>query len=95
MFFYRWHNQELTIKLPLDLSTVLEIYLSVGHAVLKGVARCPTSQFMFVDKKGRPFAESQSMTHFWQDFLKKMGCRVIFPPHRYIPLKTCHIYWPT
>lgn len=35
-----------------------------------------------MDKKGRPMAESQSMTIFWQDFLRKVGCRVIFPPHR-------------
>ena len=79
----RWHHQELTIKLPLELSCILEIYLAAGHKLVSSQAAGTSSDFVFMDKKGRPMSESQSMTIFWQDFLRKAGCRVIFPPHRY------------
>ena len=80
--FCRWHHQQLTIKLPLELSTILEIYLAVGHKVMCTQGGGVNTQFVFMDKKGSPMADSQSMTVFWQDLLRKVGCRVIFPPHR-------------
>ena len=82
MCWCRWHNQELTLKLPLELSCILEIYLAAGHKLVCSQAGGASSGYVFMDKKGRPMSDSQSMTLFWQDFLRKVGCRVIFPPHR-------------
>ena len=74
----------MMIKLPPELSSILEIHLRVGHPVLCQAAGASHFQYVFLDRQGRHMAGSQSMTQFWQGLLQEAHCRIIFPPHRYI-----------
>ena len=81
-FLCRWHCRQLDIELPKELSTLLEIHLTMGHRILccgTGTTHFP---YVFMDRHCKHMAESHAISHFWQTLLEQLGSRVIFPPHR-------------
>lgn len=78
----RWHHAQLLINLPVEVSSLLEIHLSLGHKVMCCDAGLTDFPYVFMDKKCNHMAQSQAMTQFWHQLLQQLGCSRIFPPHR-------------
>lgn len=81
----RWMSHQISIKLPAELSSLLEIHLRLGHRRLcqEDGANSIEYKYVFMDRHHRHMQESQSMTQFWEGLLHSLWCRVIFPPHRW------------
>ena len=66
----------IDLQLPAELQHLVALYLAKARPVLT------SSGCMFIDQKGRPMQKASNLSHYWEQLLKRLGSRAMFPPNR-------------
>jgi len=73
----KWDNAIIEVALPHQLDELLHEYLVRGHSMV-----APGQPYVFANRKGLPFGDASSLTAYWHDLMKRLGCPAKFPPNR-------------
>ena len=86
----KWGRAAISFNLPQDLAVVMDLYISKGHKLLTEYIGLDNVCHVFVDRKGRPFLDT-NLTIYWDKMLVSMGlatpispslCRQVFVHER-------------